>query len=47
MTQDTAAGLNQGNASEPPAEFRERYYNFRSKLGRATKATPKKPPLNR
>lgn len=38
---DTVKGLNEGNAAEPPQEFRDRYSSYKSRLGRATKASPK------
>jgi hypothetical protein len=44
ITTDTTRDLNEGNRGEPPQELRDRYYGFKSKLGRATKATPKSRP---
>jgi hypothetical protein len=44
IPQDTARGLNEGNVDQPPQELRERYFSYKSKAGRAAKATPKRRP---
>jgi hypothetical protein len=46
ITQDTVKGLNEGNRDEPPLEFRDRVYSFRSRLGRTTKASPRPRPAS-
>jgi hypothetical protein len=44
IKQDESRGLNEGNRDEPPPELKERYFNYKSRLGRASRtSSPRQP----